>query len=311
MKRLFGKIFILLLAVLCFLLVVDYLSINSRTKEVVARLTNSTDYIDQGSGTEEITPIIQYVRQNEHSHVLIIGDSIARQMFTILKDENPDVTVACANAAINITGQYMLAMEYLSTHEGATDVYMIVHPLTMTRTFDLDLGYGYAVMPFAIEGSIKYLDDETVDQMASVYGRLSLNASVADLIDSSPLNRKMFMSYIRMHNTEYVQSNAYEISAHYIMKLMDECEKRGAIFHIYPSPSTEYFRDRIEETREDYMNSPLGELYPDYLDEVYYFPTEWSDDLTHFGEEYANLSTYVEVIKKAYDDPYLNSIMER
>ena len=48
------------------------------------------------------------------------------------------------------------------------------------------------------------------------------------------------------------------------------------------------------------MSCPLYEVYPDYLDSVYFFPTEWSDDYTHFGEEYANGEIYRSVIKNAY-----------
>jgi len=310
MKKLVIKIFIMFLLVCSLLAALEYLSINPGTKNVIARLTNSEDYLYQGSGTEEIIPVIQSVKESDSTTVLVLGDSIARQIFSEFRDDLPTVKIACANAAIDITGQYMLAVEYLNSHPEATDVWLYVHPLTMTRTFDLDLGYGYAVMPFAIEGSLKYLDDSTIDQMMSVYGRFAINGTVASLVDSSPLNRKIFLSYIRMHNTEYAQSNAYEISSLYIEKFRALCEERRVEFHLSPCPSTEYFRDKIEETRDDFIKSPLYDMYPDYLDDVYYFPTEWSDDLSHFGERYANRETYIEVVKNAYEESCLDCIIK-
>ena len=88
------------------------------------------------------------------------------------------------------------------------------------------------------------------------------------------------------------------------------CEERRVEFHLSPCPSTEYFRDKIEETRDDFIKSPLYDMYPDYLDDVYYFPTEWSDDLSHFGERYANRETYIEVVKNAYEESCLDCIIK-
>lgn len=307
MKKLIIKISILCLAVLGFLIIIEALSCNDYTKEAMARLTNSEDYLEQGSGAASILPIIGSAGMEDGKRVLVLGDSIAGQMFSGLAEEYPDVRIACANAAINISGQYMLASVFLDSHPEATDIWLYAHPLTLTRGYDLELGYGYAVMPFAIDGSLGYLDDRTLDEMRSVYGRLSMNPDVASFIDASPLNRKIFLSYIRMHNEPYVQENDYEIASRCIIRLKELCESRGVTFHFYSSPSTEYYRDKIEETRSDYELSDMYALYPDYLDSIYYFPNEWSNDMTHFSSEYSNREVYDRVMDEAYDDIFVSS----
>ncbi len=307
MKKLIIKISILCLAVLGFLIIIEALSCNDDTKEAMARLTNSEDYLEQGSGAASILPIIGSAGMEDGKRVLVLGDSIAGQMFSGLAEEYPDVRIACANAAINISGQYMLASVFLDSHPDATDIWLYAHPLTLVRGYDLELGYGYAVMPFAIDGSLGYLDDRTLDEMRSVYGRLSMNSDVASFIDASPLNRKLFLSYIRMHNEPYVQENDYEIASRCIIRLKELCESRGVTFHFYSSPSTEYYRDKIEETRSDYELSDMYALYPDYLDSIYYFPNEWSGDMTHFSTEYANREVYDRVMDEAYDEIFVSS----
>ena len=298
------KISILCLAVLGFLIIIEALSCNDDTKEAMARLTNSEDYLEQGSGAASILPIIGSAGMEDGKRVLVLGDSIAGQMFSGLAEEYPDVRIACANAAINISGQYMLASIFLDSHPEATDIWLYAHPLTLTRGYDLELGYGYAVMPFAIGGSLGYLDDRTLDEMRSVYGRLSMNPDVASFIDTSPLNRKVFLSYIRMHNEPYVQENDYEIASRCIIRLKELCESRGVTFHFYSSPSTEYYRDKIEETRSDYELSDMYALYPDYLDSIYYFPNEWSNDMTHFSSEYSTAVKFNQIISDNYPDFY-------
>ena len=306
MKKLIIKISILCLAVLGFLIIIEALSCNDDTKEAMARLTNSEDYLEQGSGAASILPIIGSAGMEDGKRVLVLGDSIAGQMFSGLAEEYPDIRIACANAAINISGQYMLASVFLDSHPEATDIWLYAHPLTLTRGYDLELGYGYAVMPFAIAGSLKYLDDRTMEEMRSVYGSLAMNPDVASFIDASPLNRKVFLSYIRMHNKPYVQENDYEIASRCIIRLKELCESRGVTFHFYSSPSTEYYRDKIEETRSDYELSDMYALYPDYLDSIYYFPNEWSGDMTHFGTEYAKREVYDMVMDEAYDDIFVS-----
>ncbi len=302
MKKLIIKSIIMVFMVTGLLSALEFLAINPSTKDIIAKLSNSEDYMGEEAGTAEIVDVISEVKVQDETTVLVIGDSIARQMFSGFQGECPNVRIDCANAAINISGQYMLVIEYLKNHPNTTDIWLFAHPLTLTRTYDLELGYGYAVLPFAMEGSLKYLDDITLDQMASVYGRAALNGCVASCINASPMNRKLFFSYVRLHNEEYVQSNDYEITSLYVIKLKDLCEERGVSFHFYSSPSTEYYREKIEETREDFESSPLHEVYPDYLDSIYYFPTDWSEDYTHFGGDYANRDTYEHVINEAYDE---------
>lgn len=305
MKKFVIKSIIMALIVAGIVAGAEALSMDPRTKAVMTKLTNSEDYAGEESGTADIVSIIRKAKEADDTTVLVIGDSIARQMLTGLQEECPEVKIDCANAAVNISGQYMLAAEYLNSHPGATDVWLFAHPLTLTRTYDLELGYGYAVMPFAMEDSLKYLDDETIDQMASVYGRVALNGMVADLINRSTMNRKLFSTYIRMNSSEYEQGNSYEIASHYLIKLKQLCDEKGVTLHFYSSPSTEYYRDKIEETRADFEASEFSEIFPDYLDGIYYFPTEWSNDFSHFGGDYANMDVYKAVIEEAYSEFFI------
>lgn len=302
MKKLVTKFILLFIFAFGLFCLVDYFSCKAETKELVAKLTGSSEYLGEETGTDSIISIIRAVNIDDGTNVLVIGDSISGQLFSGLAGECPDTRIACGNAAINISGQYLLAVNYLENHPDTTDVWLFAHPLTLDRGYDMELGYGYAVMPFAIEGILDELDDVTLDQMAGAYGRVALNPAFAGAINRSPLNRKLFFSYIRMHNEEYIQENAYEIASLYILKLADICREKGINFHFYSSPSTEYFRDRIESTRDDFNASELSKAYPDYLDSIYYFPTEWSKDYTHFDDEHAVREVYNEIINNAYDE---------
>ena len=109
MKKLLAKFTILISFIFALVLLLEFLSMNDSTKMVVAELTNSSDYLSEGSGTSDIIPMIESVREIDDTTVLVIGDSIARQMFTAMKDDFPEARIACVNSAINISVQYILA----------------------------------------------------------------------------------------------------------------------------------------------------------------------------------------------------------
>ena len=306
MRKLILKLIMLLVIALGLFMIPEYLSMKASTVDVATKITNSEDFNEATGGIASICPSIERARDKDDANVLVIGDSIAGQMFNGLDDPACGIKVCCTNAAINITGQYMIAMEFLDSHPEATDIWLYMHPLTLIRDYDLEMCYFYGVMPFVNSGSIHYLDDVTIKEMSSVYGSYALNREFVLLIDKSPLNRKLFFGYLRINGKEFDRLNVYETSSMYIEKLAMECQLRGVNFHFYSSPSTEYFRNRIEETRSDFEKSHLSEMYPTFLDDIYYFPTEWSEDMTHFGGDYANRETYDGVINEAYDEIFMD-----
>jgi len=294
MKKLLSRGIVILIIILGILVGFDCLTFNEGFAMKTAKLTNSEEYLNPGvgSGIPEISQYIEGVRNKDGSTILVIGDSLSRQLFSTKRGKIEGVSIQTANAAINITGQYMLACEYLENHPNATDIWLFQHPMTIRRTFDTDLGYPYAVMPFAYNNMLGYLDKNTTDAMASVYGRPFLSSSIVKLVYESPLNRKMYLGYVNVYAKAYEQSNGYEMAEQYISKLYELCKARNVSLHFLSSPSTEYYRKEIEACVDEYRTSKLYDLFPDYYDSIIYFPTELTDDWTHFSGDYQNWDNY-------------------
>ena len=117
----------------------DILSMQEYYQTAFAEWTDSTAYI--GVGTDEIRPYIEKARAEDGTTKLILGDSVCRQMLLGVKKLNPDISMLGSNGAITMTGQYLLAKEYLDHHPSATDVFLIVLPESLGRTFDTKWGY--------------------------------------------------------------------------------------------------------------------------------------------------------------------------
>lgn len=296
MKKLFGKGFVFAAIILVICAGIVFLSTRDFCKGMIARWTASEEFMDESG----IQPKFESVRQEDGTTRLILGDSICNQMFGRLAGYNPGTSFQATNAAFMITGQYLLLEEYLKHHENVTDVFLVMHPLPLTRTFDMEWSYRYGVMTYVEAGVLDYLDENTIEALAGVYGGLFLKKGVVQLVEDSPLIRKLCLSYLYANREDYVQSSPFEISDQYVKKMYDLCEARGARLHLYPAPVAEYYREQVEELEQSYGGTWMSSQYPDYFKDILYYPDEWTSDMSHFDGEHAAPESLDRTIGEAY-----------
>lgn len=283
------------------LILVDFLSMYGATRTILAKLTDSEEYISQNTGSDEIKPIIERAGYADGTTKLIIGDSVCRQIFSGLQNLNPDTAIRASNGGITAAGQYILAKEYLDAHPGATDVFLLMLPKSMGRSFDTNWGYQYVVMPFAETDTLKYLDRETIDCLGKTYGGIFLNPAIVQIIDRSGINRKLYLNLLKDYSEGYKLSNHFELADQYVYKIYEMCKERNVAFHLYPCPVSEANADNVNNLKEVFEKSKIHEINPEYLDMVIYYPAEQAEDGTHFSGKYANQENYTKYIREAYE----------
>lgn len=277
------------------------LSTREPGRSAIARWTDSEEFM----GESGMLPFFERAREQDGTTQLVIGDSICRQMFSGVSEYNPETSILATNAALMITGQYLLAEEYLKAHPDTTDIFLIMHPLTITRTIDTEWSYRYAFMTYSETDTLQYLDKNTMKAMRGVYGSFFMNKWVVRLVEDSPIARKLALSYMDFNREDYVQSSPFEIADQYIKKLYDLCEEKGVELHLYSSPVSEFYREQVEELEESFRGTWISSRYPDYMNDILYYPSEWSEDMSHFGGEYAERDKLNETIERAYEKTVL------
>lgn len=301
MKRLIINSLIFAFVLFGIIAFLDYLSMQDDTRELFARWTDSLSYITENVGPAEITPYIDMVRAQDGTTGLIIGDSVCRQMFNGLRDNYPEFTVVGSNAALTMSGQYILAKEYLDNHPDATDIFLIVLPGALETTYDTSWGYQYAVMPFVETDTLKNLDADTIEIMQSVYGKFFMNKNVVNAIDKSAVNRKIYLNYLNKYKESYAMSYRYELADKYIGKISKLCDEAGVNLHLYPCPVCENKKEYVLGLAEEYKaDSILSSINPDYISMVSYFSAEETIDGTHFAKEYATEDILAAKIEEYY-----------
>ena len=302
MRKFYINAFFFALALAAVLVLVDFLSMVGTTRTLLAKLTDSTAYISEDTGSDEIKPYIKKARSADKTTKLIIGDSVCHQLFSKLQKLNPDIAIIGSNGGITVAGQYILAKEYLDAHPDASDVFLLMLPKSMARTFSTDWGYQYVVIPFSETDTLKYLDQKTLDDLGNVYGEPFLNPTVVRMIDRSGINRKLYMNLLKDHSEGYKQSYYFELADQYVCKIYEMCKEKNVAFHLYPCPVSEAKAGDIEQLEEIFEKSKIYEINPDYLNMITYFPAVQSEDDTHFSGKYASQKNYNEQIRNIYKD---------
>ena len=250
----------------------------------MAQLTDSDEYLNMGP--DDIVPIILHAQKNDDTTKLILGDSFADQTLGGLQEYNPDFAIMTSNGAITMSGQYVIAKEYLESHPDATDIYLFVLPESLGRTYDTEWGYPYAVLPFIVTNTISDFEDSTIQIMKATYGEFYMNEKIASLVDKSGINRKLCLNRMREKSEGYKISYFYEISDIYLTKLSKMCEDKGVAFHFYPCPVSDGKMDEIAEYERIYGDSKTYNINPNYYDNIHFYPAEWSGDGTHLYTQY-------------------------
>lgn len=304
MRRFLLKSILLFFIFISFTGLLLCLSTQKDCKEYIAILTGSTDYLEgYNQGPIEIIPYIHQVSQKDATTKLILGDSVTFRMYSELKNYNPDFCIAGSNRGVTMSGQYILLHEYLANHPDATDVYLILIEDSLLTTYETGYGYQYAVQPFLMTDTLSLLDEKTIRKMKHTYGSLAVNKKAAYFLNESPLGKKL---YLNLLNNIHPVSSTYEISSisnQYIPKMYELCTQRGVTMHLLPNPlcgSLE--RHAIEdEIKNNYENSDIYPLFPDYFNELHYYDPSLFPDKIHPSVSREQLDDMIRDLNKSCD----------
>ena len=247
------------------------------------------------SGYEDVSPAIEQVERKSEAHKLIIGDSVCKQIFTGLQADNPDYCIAGTYCTVGLSGQYILASEFLKTHPDATDIYLIMRPQSMSAQLDSQKAYMYAVAPFAVKGILEDLDEETIDDMRDMYWNYGIDKFSATLIVNSPMIAKVYLNKLQdEHFVENQPANGVsEISVFYLNKIKELCDDNQVDFHFLSVPvpdnvENHYMIDNIvEQTKESTVSQMIRNMCDTviFCDENYFLDGQHLDsNKIQFGE---------------------------
>lgn len=283
MKKLYAKGILIFLCVSLICLGVLYLSAVDPFRDLITKLTGSENYKDKLNASHEVEVYIDKAVLKDGSTKLIIGDSVCNSLFGELADLNPDYSILCCNKGITMAGQYILAKDYLDTHENVTDLYLIMISNSLITGFDTDFGYQYAIMPFVKTDRLSYLDEETITQAKDLYLAPFVTKEMVYFVEESALMKKLYLNLLKQYKPTKLTLSYPDVTTRYVKKIYDLCQEKHVSMHFITSPlaDTEQRREVEETLQKEYQNSILYEMFPDYYAGYLYYPADWFGDGIH------------------------------
>lgn len=284
------KIFFFITGLTILSLCIIYLSAyNEGIGKILGHLTNSSGYsrYSVNNGTVEIIPSIEAVQEHNQYTKLILGDSVCNQIYDGLQDINNEYCLLGTNRAITLSGQYLLAKEFITNHSDITDIYLIVTLDSFEAYYDRTYGYQYAVMPFVSEDIFNNLDEDTIHAAEASYGKLFLQKNIVKLIDYSAMNRKLYLNVLERYS-HAIEGSVSEIAIEYIQKMNQICKENDIQFHLLPTPIKDNEERHLQMERQikEFKETGVCDLVEEYYSYVTFYPEEQFADGVHLGGIY-------------------------
>lgn len=258
----------------------------------LGKITNSSSYSREATngGPTEIIPSIELAQEKSQHTKLVLGDSVCFRLFRGLQDVNDEYLLLGTNQAVGMTGQYLLAEQFIINHDNVTDIYLIMIDGSFDFDYGVDYGYQYAIMPFVETDLFYRLDPISIKAAEDMFGEVFLRKDIVELIDYSDTNRKLYLNYLSENAVSPVSSKEYtsDIVAENLKRLQSLCVEKDIKLHVLPGPmpETEERKELLVKQEEEFVNRGMGELMKSYYDCVSLYPTEYFPDGVHPGGDY-------------------------
>lgn len=272
MKEFFKKIFRLLLClpVICVAL-------------VGVSIADNNHFFGRLPG-DEVYNAIEYSEKNSGYKKVVLGDSVAKQLFvpgTAYKNEYYSLT---ANRVIGLAGQYLLLKNYLENNPQTEEVVIMLLPSSVQQDFNDKLTYSYFVLPF-FSYYRYFMTDKSVKVIEDNYGIFS-NSEVLFMMTRSALLRNLYQTYV-MDVSDMESTDSWK---EYMVKIQEMCDEKGINVKWRSSPlsDTEESHQKEETLIKNCGETEMAILTDDYFNSIKYYDEKNMRDGIHFYDDYVS-----------------------
>lgn len=239
----------------------------------------------------EVYDAIDRAGVNEGYTGLVLGDSVARQIFQPeYQDENDDMCYLATNQAIMTVGNFMLLERFIENNPQLEDVYYVARPDSIMGNVNFIYTYSYFVTPL-YNGSMKqYLEPETREEIETIFGRFYaqrefpkwLLAKYPKLLDVYQNSRRSILRFRRWTGN----AEEMDMAALYLGKMKEVCDEKNIEFHLLSSPLPENYQFSLEEMKERLDFEEEEKLILEYADSIIYVQEDEFVDGVHMSDSF-------------------------
>ena len=182
-------------------------------------------------GGEVFRAIRTCTRATPAADTLVLGDSVANQIFGTGPHLPPRVAVAVSNQAVTPLGNRILLERWLALNPQAKQVVYVLLPWSLCNDGTRQYTFHYLIHPFAETGLLDDATEEVRGHLARRFGRLVLsNRSLRHLLYR---NDRLYDFYERhIVRDPGVKDNVPELVVGQLRAMRDACAARGVRFRL-------------------------------------------------------------------------------
>lgn len=213
----------------------------------------------------------------DKTKVLILGDSIARQLFDPLDQSGENgVTNLASNQSIDIIGNYFLLHNFLERNHSVERVYLIVNCTSFQNNLDHLFTYNYFLKPFYNSEYKPLFTPAAMEQIKSI--------PFHRFVSFPPIHATFFTPELNKHKSK--SKFLSKISIEYLEAMETVLEERGIQFKVISPPvsqagfeDAQIYKSVYESTRR------LPHHFDQYFESMIFLPASWYPDGAHFTNE--------------------------
>jgi hypothetical protein len=253
-------------------------------------LLDKDRYKRSGAGSETYYSIYKSKENNKSSSKVLLGDSVARQLFSNKTNNDPIYSLAC-NQAIGMVGHFILLNNYLKAGNHVDTVYLLFSPYSFSNNLDQVYTYHYFLKPFYTDEYLPLFTKTVIDQIHKIpyyylcrYPHILTSGWAPDFASKDKINYT-FLS---------------PISAEYLVKIKELSIKYDFKLVVMPTPTSLSKKRSIGNmSKNDIVTNNLQSEFKDYFDNILYL------DDSNFGSDGVHLKD-----PQKYTEYYKNSFMK-
>lgn len=244
---------------------------------LISLLILESKYFYKSLSTKVQLSAIKKSKKKISSKVIILGDSVARQIFPVTMENSLAV-----NGAILTAGHYILARNAIEKNPGIKYVVIISAPFILAHKFERLLTYNNFVKPFYSFDKLKYFSNLLKKKINK---KPLSNLALFPVFKISPIPQFNFKESSRKNlNTCFS-----DISIEYTKKLYNLLKRKGIELIIVSPPLSKdtkrtfgnwnSFKTQISEFRLNY-------IYKNYLNSIIYYDSDYFIDSIHIKRRF-------------------------
>lgn len=217
----------------------------------------------------------------EKRKILVLGDSVARQLYGVSQYNDKIYSLAC-NQAVSLAGHHILLQNILKNNaDQISKVYLVMHPVSFRNNLDQVYVFNYFIKPFYGKENYSRLTRDTRDRIGKVPLYFTSSFPIARITNYTP-NLAGFDEPMLSAAAERKFKMSF-VSLEYLKKMSSDLRKAGIDFQVVaPVLHDEYRAYATESLKKALADHNLEDHFTGYF-QFRYLKKQKFVDLLHYS----------------------------